>query len=305
MLCKAAGFGAAAMYFFDPDYGRRRRALVRDQLIGLSNSLARTWQAAREDFSNRATGLRYEAEHLFEPGDVPDDRLVERIRSRLGHFVYNPSGVEVFVNQGRVTLRGTIAANEVERAFEAVRWMPGVEHVQNELQVRPATEVEYEFARRGGFNLQGFSPSTQVGAAVAGTALLVYGTFFRRPIVSLLGSAAVGLATASCSGAACGAGQRRQGAGQPRGRQQVQEEWGTAQDREEYAGHRAAEFGRTESSAGEPMRAERPQTTNSVGTGLVPPGSAGPIAQPVMEGAQRPLVGEGHPHNLAPTRAEG
>jgi hypothetical protein len=55
-LC-GVGTGAALMYFLDPDRGGRRRALVRDKAVGLTNDARDALNAASEDLSNRAYGV--------------------------------------------------------------------------------------------------------------------------------------------------------------------------------------------------------------------------------------------------------
>ena len=49
--------GAALMYFLDPERGRRRRALMMDQAVGLTNDARRAINATTDDLSNRAYGL--------------------------------------------------------------------------------------------------------------------------------------------------------------------------------------------------------------------------------------------------------
>lgn len=55
------GLGAAAMYLLDPNGGSRRRALIRDKAIGLSNDLRQSVEAKGRDLGNRAKGLLHEA----------------------------------------------------------------------------------------------------------------------------------------------------------------------------------------------------------------------------------------------------
>lgn len=57
MLCLGMGLGAALMYFFDPDQGRRRRALMRDKCVSLSNQTADVFDKTSRDLRNRAQGL--------------------------------------------------------------------------------------------------------------------------------------------------------------------------------------------------------------------------------------------------------
>ena len=58
------GAGAAAMYFMDPERGRRRRALIRDKAVGLSNDVRQGASGKAKDLSNRAKGLMHEAKSL-------------------------------------------------------------------------------------------------------------------------------------------------------------------------------------------------------------------------------------------------
>lgn len=55
------GVGAGLMYFLDPDRGARRRSLVRDKAVGLSNDAKQAIGDTAEDLSNRAYGTVAEA----------------------------------------------------------------------------------------------------------------------------------------------------------------------------------------------------------------------------------------------------
>lgn len=61
------GTGAALMYLFDPKGGGRRRALIRDKAVGLSNDVRQTINKRTKDLSNRARGLVHDAKELI-PG---------------------------------------------------------------------------------------------------------------------------------------------------------------------------------------------------------------------------------------------
>jgi hypothetical protein len=60
-LALGVAAGTAVMFFFDPVMGRRRRALLRDRAVALSNDLSRTAENRVEDIGNRAKGVA--AEH--------------------------------------------------------------------------------------------------------------------------------------------------------------------------------------------------------------------------------------------------
>jgi hypothetical protein len=55
------GLGALAMYFLDPEKGRRRRALIRDQLVHARTVARKRATGAMHDLSNRAYGATMEA----------------------------------------------------------------------------------------------------------------------------------------------------------------------------------------------------------------------------------------------------
>lgn len=52
--------GALAMYYFDPEQGRRRRALVRDQLVHLRTKARKEVVGQAKDLRNRAQGMAAE-----------------------------------------------------------------------------------------------------------------------------------------------------------------------------------------------------------------------------------------------------
>ena len=62
----AFGLGALAMYFFDPDSGKRRRALLRDQLVHARHEIGDYAEDTTKDLRNRAYGLVAEARGLVE-----------------------------------------------------------------------------------------------------------------------------------------------------------------------------------------------------------------------------------------------
>lgn len=59
-LLAGIGGGLAAMFFFDPEQGRRRRALLRDQLVKWTRVARESVGGRAEDLRNRAKGLAHE-----------------------------------------------------------------------------------------------------------------------------------------------------------------------------------------------------------------------------------------------------
>jgi hypothetical protein len=69
-LLTAVAFGAGMAYFFDPVAGRRRRGLLRDQLIHGMTKSRREADGRYRDMKNRAYGtyreLRRDAQQIVE-----------------------------------------------------------------------------------------------------------------------------------------------------------------------------------------------------------------------------------------------
>jgi catechol 2,3-dioxygenase-like lactoylglutathione lyase family enzyme len=62
--------------------------------------------------------------------DVPDDTLLERVRSRLRHVVKHPQSTSTAVEAGIVRLTGTVAREEKKRVLKEIRDVPGVLKVE-------------------------------------------------------------------------------------------------------------------------------------------------------------------------------
>jgi hypothetical protein len=56
-MLAGAGVGAGLMYFFDPQGGRRRRALARDKMVHLAHQAEDAAGVVARDMKNRAQGL--------------------------------------------------------------------------------------------------------------------------------------------------------------------------------------------------------------------------------------------------------
>ena len=56
--------GALAMYIFDPQQGRRRRALARDQLVHAGHGVTDFVEGKSKDLRNRAQGVAAETRGL-------------------------------------------------------------------------------------------------------------------------------------------------------------------------------------------------------------------------------------------------
>src|SRR5262249_16671148 len=125
------GLGASLMYLFDPEQGRRRRALVRDKAVRAAHRAEEGLCKLGRDLSNRPSGLPAEAKGVFAGEEVPDAVLVERVRSKLGRVVSHPHAIHVQAASGRVSLSGPILAHEVKPLLGCVSSVAGVKGVEN------------------------------------------------------------------------------------------------------------------------------------------------------------------------------
>ncbi|MBP7146067.1 MAG: SRPBCC family protein [Acidobacteria bacterium] len=179
---RGAALGVTAMYLMDPDRGRRRRALIRDQFVAgwhdLNNGIARS----ARDLGNRGRGLVAEALGRVRGGAAPDWVIEERVRSRLGRACSHPRALQVSVEDGVVTLAGPVLAHELERVLWETGSVRGVAGVENQLELHehaagiPALQGEFAPPRAR----EGEWPPALRAAAVAGGALLVLKGLRRR-----------------------------------------------------------------------------------------------------------------------------
>lgn len=126
--------GAIVMYFLDPDAGRRRRALVRDQLIKLGRIGSRELDATGEQIADRSAGVVAEARTAAESatgsldGAVDDATLEERVRSELGR-IGDTGSIQISARNGQVLVEGWLPEDEADRILDAIRAVPGVSGV--------------------------------------------------------------------------------------------------------------------------------------------------------------------------------
>jgi osmotically-inducible protein OsmY len=137
ILNMAAAFaaGAIAMYYLDSTMGRRRRALVRDKIVGVSHDTADFVEAKGKRMVDRAKGVmatgNLDRTSSAEPES--DAQLRERVRSRMGHLVSHPRAIDVSVENGVVRLSGQVLAKELDGLLSQLTGMAGVRKVHNAL----------------------------------------------------------------------------------------------------------------------------------------------------------------------------
>src|SRR5690349_4378267 len=135
-ILTSAAIGALAMYFLDPQAGRRRRARTRDKMEHARRRLRNAYEVTARDARHRAQGLQAMSRRLLQRGAAADDEtLVGRVRAVLGRYVSHPHAIEVSAAGGQATLSGPILAAEAPALLGAVKRVTGVRGVENRLAV--------------------------------------------------------------------------------------------------------------------------------------------------------------------------
>jgi osmotically-inducible protein OsmY len=138
------GLGAALTYFFDPQQGRRRRAMAQDRIAAFFRRRARSAEQLGRGVSAQAEGMVQKAKHLQEePKPQPDDAtLARKVETEIFRDADVPKGqINVNAENGKVFLRGEVEQPELIRDLEArTRKVQGVQEVENLLHL-PGTEA--------------------------------------------------------------------------------------------------------------------------------------------------------------------
>jgi osmotically-inducible protein OsmY len=119
----------------DPERGRRRRNLLRDQLMARTRRMARGFKALWRGAAAETYGVSHRIVHLVpkqtEIGD--DETLRQRVESQLFRDRHVPKGnLNISAEHGMIILRGELDSPlEIAQLEERVRRMPGVRGVQN------------------------------------------------------------------------------------------------------------------------------------------------------------------------------
>jgi CBS domain-containing protein/osmotically-inducible protein OsmY len=191
------GVGAGMMYLFDPNRGRTRRAIARDKAASWCNASSEIVARTAEDLRNRATGIATGTKSLLKSEPVSNEKLVERVRSKMGRYVSRPDAIQVDADNGHVRLRGSIFADEVDKLLQCVKGIAGIASVGNQLDVQdmrspsmePRTGEQWDFMKKN------WSPTTRVMASAVGGGLLLYGIKSRTNIGRATATVGLGLLT--------------------------------------------------------------------------------------------------------------
>lgn len=193
--------GAGFVYLYDPEMGRRRRALIRDRFVSMRRQSDEALEKTARDLRNRMRGLAAEVAAATRRGEAADWIIEERVRAQLGRFYRRSGSIEVQSSQGVVTLRGPILASDVNQVVSAVSGVKGVRRVEKQLEVRetagdiPALQGS-PHPQEPRFELlqENWSPTARLLTGLAGGGLVLYGMSRRGLVGSAVSLMGLGLA---------------------------------------------------------------------------------------------------------------
>jgi gas vesicle protein len=141
--------GAGLMYLLDPQRGKTRRARIVDQAASIVRQTGRTASRLGREIGNRATGRAHEAKAWATSAMTDDavsaERLLQRVRSEMGHAVSHAGVIQVMTdNHGRVTLHGKVLRSESEKLLATINGVTGVTEVINLLSVKDTEQQMHE-----------------------------------------------------------------------------------------------------------------------------------------------------------------
>lgn len=196
-LLRGIAIGALGAFLLDPQQGRRRRALLRDQMVRGARRGGELTRAASRDLRSRAQGAAAALRNLGRGNGVSDDVLIERVRARLGRYVSHPRAIQVSISpaDGAVILAGDVLAAECAALIGAVQTVRGVKRVEDLLVVHQAADVpslqggKPPRGERPEFLKRRWSPGARAASGGTGAALVVY-AFARGGVLGVAALAA-------------------------------------------------------------------------------------------------------------------
>ena len=189
--------GALAMYLSDPAQGKRRRKQAKEKMRDASGIAAAAMSVAMHEASNRVNSLQSQAKYRLARSHrtINDDIMEARINSKLHRLLAHPETVHAAVQQGYITLTGSVPEKEHAKLIKKLSKMSGAIAVHDNL-------VQYDNRRRWTWKgrrstLRQPAESTAKNMASSGAGM--FGMAKALPMGSLLAVAGLGLAIRNLS----------------------------------------------------------------------------------------------------------
>ncbi len=134
-VLRYVGLGALITYFFDPENGRRRRALARDRIPALFRRGSERLERTGRGVAAEAYGVKQKVKHVKEQEKPqPDDvTLARKVETEIFRDADVPKGqINVNAENGVVVLRGEVEGAELIKDLEKrTKKVQGVKEVEN------------------------------------------------------------------------------------------------------------------------------------------------------------------------------
>jgi len=130
--------GLGAMWLFDPDRGRGRRAWIGQKTNRLINETGTFMRATGRHVANKSKGYYHQSRKAVGNAgqSLSDSSIAESIRSSLGRLgLKSSSSVGVECAGGCVTLSGRCVPDDVDLIIVTARETYGVDDVVNNMEV--------------------------------------------------------------------------------------------------------------------------------------------------------------------------
>ena len=196
MIGLGLGAGAGAMYFLDPQRGKKRRAIAQAKLQRATRMAQAALEVTSQDLQHRVEGARSKITRVFQSqGEVNPEILESRVRAKMGHIIARPHSIHVATKGHVIRLSGEVHPSDIEPLLNAVRKVPGVLDVEDAL-------VKNENLPTAVTSIKRWSPTQRMWVAGLGSLLVAGGVFGVRTrrlsgaIRFLLGGATLGAGSA-------------------------------------------------------------------------------------------------------------
>jgi hypothetical protein len=186
---------AGSVYLFDPDNGKRRRAVAGEKCRSTFKKLDEGSHTLRDELTHRYKDAASRARSWFNSGDRSDAALARHVRLDLWRAIENSRRIGVVVHEGDVILHGDVVAADHERVLQIVRSVEGVGKVTDLLSERATADPQMkDWGVRRGYTLvqeslsqEHWTPPTRVVSSVAGLSLMGWGVS-HRDVFGVLGA---------------------------------------------------------------------------------------------------------------------
>jgi hypothetical protein len=185
------------MYLLDPQGGSQRRAVARDKTVSALKTGGSAALKTGKHLGNRTKGLVAEAGSKLRREETVDEQVLgDRVRSKLGRILSNPSAVEVTSVDGLVILSGSVPSSEKDRLLSTVAKVKGVKDVEDQLEVHEHGGETFFLEGDGKSRsrlARAWKPATLILAGTGGAALALAGFKRRDKVGTALGAAGLGI----------------------------------------------------------------------------------------------------------------